>query len=348
LSVEAWEKAVKTGRLWTPDPQLNRGLQAGRLECMRGVQRMRTGLAPSSRRVCEIPALVKCMDLYDVTESRNLLAHARRMAEKSGGRMPVLFPVLPKDEPADPGRDLAHSNAAYLRALAGHLQRHPDMDLLNKHYAAAAACAEALVQSRWQAGDALDEALDEAGLAAASAGLEAAAELAAMQGDGVNAARWESEATLLRRMSGARPAPFAPERWLDRSGWQFHTGRPWGFADPMRGIELAGEMAWAIGGLHRHEGELRVEPSDFLEWWALLDLPFGERSVSIVWDGETLHASAPVQSSKPVALYDRIRAAGAGEFDFDLRFEMQRGEGSGAAPKTVHLFRPRFTADPET
>lgn len=343
LSVEAWEKAVKTGRLWTPDPQLNRALQAGRLECMRRVQRIRTGLAPSSRRVCELPALVKCMDLYDVTESRNLLAHARRIAEKSGGRLPVTFPILPKDEPADPGADVAHTNAAYLRALHGHLLRHPDAELLDKHYGAAAACAEALVQNRWQAG----QALDAAGLAAASAGLEVAAELAAMQGDGANAARWESESAVLAQTAGDQPTQFAPERWLETSGWRLHADRPWGFAEPMAGIELAGEMAWAVSGLRWQEGELWAEPSDFLGWWALLDFPLGDRSVSIVWDGETLHASAPVHSSKPVALYDRIRAAGTGEFDFDLRFEMQRSEEGGAAPKTVHRFRPRFASEPE-
>ena len=344
LSDEAWEKAVKTGRLWTPDPQLNRALQSGRLECMRHVQRMRTGLAPSSRRVCEMPALVKCMDLYDVTESRNLLAHARRMAERCGGRMPVMFPILPKDELPDPGVELAHANAAYLRALAGHLQRHPNLELLDKHYEAAAACAEALVQCRLQQ----EGALDEAGFAAAGAGLEAAAELAAMQRDSANAARWESEAAWLVRMSGARPASFAPERWLEASGWQFHADRPWGFAEPMAGIELAGEMAWAACGLRRQEGKLWVEPPNFLGWWALLDLPCDDRSVSIVWDGETLHATAPVQSSKPAALYDRIRAAGTGEYDFDLRFEMQRREEEGGVPKTVYRFRPAFAADSET
>ena len=151
LSVEAWDKAVKTGRLWTPHPQLNRALQAGRLACVRRVQRMRTGLAPASRQVCETPAIVKCLDVCDVTESRNVLAHVRRLAEKSGGRLPELFPVRPQGELPDPEAQLAQTNSVPTGLARPHAAP-PDADLLARHYGAATACAEALVQSRWQAG----------------------------------------------------------------------------------------------------------------------------------------------------------------------------------------------------
>lgn len=343
LSVEAWDKAVKTGRLWTPHPQLNRALQAGRLACLRRVQRMRTGLAPASRQVCETPALVKCLDACDVTESRNVLAHVRRLAEKSGGRLPELFPVRPQDELPDPGAQLAQTNSAYLMALRGHMQRHPDADLLARHYDAATACAEALVQSRWQA----EGIFDEAGLAAAALGLHAAAALATQHGDSANAVRWESESAALSPAPAASPAEFSLDEWPAQSGWQFHTDRPWGFIDPLAGIKLAGDMAWAVSGLHWTKGALHVEPASSPHWWALLDLPLGERSISLVWDGDTLHSTSPVHSSKPVALYDKIRAVGAGEFNFDLRFEMQRAQEGDASPKTVHSYRPRFASDSE-
>ncbi len=348
LSVSAWDKAVTRGRLWTPDPQLNRALQAGRLACLRRVQRMRTGLAPLSRAVGETPALVKCLDACDVTESRNLLAHVRRVAERSSGHLPQLLPSLPTEEVIDPGAALAHTNAAYLQALHGHLQRHPDAELLDKHAAAVAACAEALVQSRWQDAAQQNTAQpDAASLAAARLGLEAAAELAARHGDSANVARWESEADALALT--AQPAPYDPAQWRARSGWRFHADRPWDFADPLAGIELAGEMLWAVCGLRRQGDAWQVEPSTFLDWWALLDLPTGDRSLSLVWDGDTLHATLPVQCSRPLALYDRIRATGTDEFHFDLHFDMQQARAGGessrpATYETVHRFHPRFTA----
>lgn len=51
ISVKEWERVVKTGRLWTPDPQFNRAIQAGRLDALRLTQRLRTGLAPSDRAI---------------------------------------------------------------------------------------------------------------------------------------------------------------------------------------------------------------------------------------------------------------------------------------------------------
>ena len=88
LSNKQWDLAVRTGRLWTSDPRLNRAAQQGRVECLRHAQRMRTGLAPSSRRIVESPAYIDCFDAFNVTESRNLLAHLRRLAEKGGGTTP--------------------------------------------------------------------------------------------------------------------------------------------------------------------------------------------------------------------------------------------------------------------
>ena len=88
-------------------------------------------------------------------------------------------------------------------------------------------------------------------------------------GDSANAARWESEAAAFAPAHSAAPTQYSPDERLARSGWQFHTDRPWGFSDPLAGIELAGDMAWAISGLHWADGDLYIEPASIPGWWAL-------------------------------------------------------------------------------
>ena len=342
-SVKQWDQVVKRGRLWTSDPRLNRAMQVGRLSCVRHVQRMRTGLAPASRRTADVPGLVTCLDVFDVTMSRNLLAHLRRVAEKSEGRLPVELPVRPRDPVPDPGDEVAYTNSAYLEALREHLWRHPDAEILQKHFSAAAMCAENLVHIRWVGtGEA-----EVGALVAAARGLQYAAELAAEAGDDANAARWQSEAT--ERWQGAAGGMSAQKlglaQWAEKSGWRCPVGEPWGFSEPAGGIRLAGEAVWIACGLQWHEDGMWVYPTreSMLRWWALIDMPVGDTSVTLIWDGSTLHSTHPVHSDEPVTVHDEIRVRNTGEHDFDLRFDMIAVNGSaGDDRRVVQSFQPEF------
>ncbi|NJN81722.1 MAG: hypothetical protein HC802_05130 [Caldilineaceae bacterium] len=117
-------KKYEDRALWTPEPSLNRALQTGRSLTIGQLQRLRTGLAPSSRKVADGPALVESLDLFDPVQSRNLLAHLRRVAEKSEGSLPSCLPLHPKESAKAPGLFVAENNVAYLTALLRHLQRH--------------------------------------------------------------------------------------------------------------------------------------------------------------------------------------------------------------------------------
>ena len=346
LSVNAWEKAIKTGRLWTPDPELNRAVQQGRLATLRSVQKLRTGLSPVDGVVARLPLLVKALDGCDLIASRNLLAHARRLAERTGGKLPPHFPVRPKDEPEAPGPTLAWNTSAYLQALADHLKRHPDADLLADHYAAVQTCAETLIQLRIEA----QQQIDAPAFAAAGVGLRQAVILATQNGNSADAVRWESEACELERMAeqagNTPPAaqPLTLQNWRNTAGWHFTQDRPWHFDDDWAGVALAGEAIWNGYGVQRRRGgKLWVYPKRAAgwSWWALLDLPIDGGSLSLVWDGTTLHATQPVQSDQPVKLYRRIRALNTDELDFDLRFEMTPADEDGGMAARQH-FHPIF------
>ena len=342
-SVKQWDQTVKQGRLWTSDPALNRAVQAGRLCCVQRVQRMRTGLAPISRRTTDAPSYVKCTDAFDVTISRNMLAHLRRLAEKSKGRVPVEFPVRPKDLAPDPGIAVAGTNAAYLEALCEHLRRHPDAELLQKHFAGAALCAETLVRMRWERPGMTEGAADVRH--AAARGLQYAAELASAFGDDANAARWRSEATALGAESGLQEQTYDLAQWAETSGWQFPDSQPWGFAEPREGVRLAGEAVWSVCGLEWHEDAMRVYPTrePMVQWWALVDMPIRDTSITMVWDGVMLHSTVPVQSDQPVAIHDAIRVKNTEEHDFDLRFDMiDVNNGAGDDKPVIHSFHPVF------
>jgi hypothetical protein len=355
LSVAAWDKALKTGRLWTPDPRLNRAVQAGRLAALRGVQRLRTGLAPSDRDVLHTPALVKALDGVDPVQSRNLLAHLRRVAERNGGRLPPRLPLRVKDELEPAGSRLAWHNNAYLAALHEHLLRHPDAELLAEHYPAVQLCAEQLMTMRENAAQQADGPV----FAAASVALRHAVVLATERRDSDGMARWESEACELEREADAAAprglppvaaAEVPPTNWLARSGWRFSADRPWHFDDPWAGVVLAGDAVWQGCGLQRRRGKLAVYPKRGAgwRWWALLDLPLDGDKISLVWDGATLHSTQPVQSDQPVQVHATIRPRNTDELDFDLTFEFTppdaapsglphpRPEGARANRRTFH------------
>lgn len=343
LSADAWEKAVKVGRLWTPDAALNRALQAGRLAARRGVQKLRSGLAPSDRAVEQIPALVKALDVADPVLSRNLLAHLRRVAERGQGKLPAALPSRPKDELTPPGSRLAWQNSAYLLALQDHLRRHPNPELLAEHYPALALCAEALVYVRINA----QEQVDAPAFAAAGYGLRAAVALATQHKQLTDAVRWESEACELERITEAAGSPPPPallslRAWRGQVQWQTPPDRPWDFAAPSQGIALVGEV-WDACGLQRRSGKLAVYPTrgNAWGWWAWLDVPVDGGSLSLLWDGATLFCTRPVSSDRPVRVVRRIRALKTDELDFDLTFEMTpRDEEGGVAARQT--FRPAF------
>jgi hypothetical protein len=344
ISVEAWARAVKTGRLWTSDPQLNRAVQAGRLATLRHVQRLRSGLAPTGRRVADVPGLVRSLDTMDVVQSRNLLAQLRRVAERGAGKLPALLPIRLKDELEPPNAGVAAANTDYLTALQEHLQRHPNSELLAEHYAAVAACAETLIHLRLDA----QFHADAATFAVCGAGLRRAATLATWHKDGVNAVRWESEACELERLAEAGGAPIPPgplelAQWAAQSGWQMDAARPWGFADPMRGAALAGLAVWSGCGIQRRNGKLSVNPrrGNSWSWWALLDLPLDDGRISLVWDGTTLYATQPVYSERPVQLCRKIRALKTDELDFDLQFELEL-QTDEAGVSARRMFHPAF------
>jgi hypothetical protein len=213
-------------------------VQVGRLNALRHVQKLRSGFAPSDRAFEHLPALVKALDACDLVLSRNLLAHARRVAERSEGKLPPLLPIRPKDALDAPGPRLAWSISAYLLALMDHLRRHPNPELLAEHYAAVQLCAETLVNVRMEA----QNNVDAKSFAAAGSGLRYAVSLATQHRNSADAVRWESEACELERIAeeaGHSPpanAALTVQNWREVAGWRFHKDRPWGFDDPWQGI----------------------------------------------------------------------------------------------------------------
>ncbi len=226
-------------------------VELGKLTALRHLQRLRTGYAPSQRRVTAVSALVGAWDAVDAVQSRNLLAHLRRAAEQTQGHLPVELAYLPKQLPEPPApADLLLTNGAYIGALAAHMEHHGNRALIDEHAQAVAVCAETLLQLRWQAPDVVGT---PAGAAALKHTLHLAVQLAHWAGDATNVARWESE---VKHLAGrASPPPTSStgsllEGWQERSGWQTDDDQPWGFADPWDGIRLAGDAVWLGCGLH--------------------------------------------------------------------------------------------------
>jgi hypothetical protein len=255
--------------------------------------------------------------------------------------------VRPKDDLEAPGPRLAWSISAYLLALMEHLRRHPNPELLAEHYAAVQACAETLVYVRIEA----QNRVDAKTFAAAGGGLRYAVALATQHRNSADAVRWESEACELERIAeeaGHNPSTsthisVTVHNWKEVAGWHFFEDRPWGFDDPWQGIALAGEAVWSASGIQRRQGKLVVNPKrgNRWAWWALLDLPIDGSTISLVWDGTTLHTTQPVTSDKPTKTYRRIRALKTDELEFDLQFEFTPSdEEGGVSARTT--FSPRF------
>jgi len=103
----------------------------------------------------------------------------------------------------------------------------------------------------------------------------------------------------------------------------------------------ADSSVWNLIGITTGEGELTIHgewPSHW-GWWALLQLPFRAQeeddTVSLLWDGEMLHATRPVTFDGPITVQNQVQAFGSDEHSFDLRFRL----GS-------ELFIPTFLSEP--
>lgn len=340
LSNKAWDGLLKTGRVWTPNARVNHAVQAGKVATLHHLVHLRPGMAPADRSVLHAPVLVQSLDVLDVSQSRNLLAHLRRMAERSEGRLPLLFPHHAKEPLVDPGVHVIDTNGAYLEALTQHLAHHPDPDLLGAHYDAVRWCAETLVRSQWQ----LRSQLTTAQIAQLGRGLVAAEQLALQQLDAVNAARWASDANEIeRRTSAPKKGPFRSNLWLEPPGWQTPLNRPWAYDEPWLGIAFAGQIVWQGCRPGWRDTRLTVTPTLPADWpwWALEALPTPAGAVTLVWDGAILHSSAPVSSALPVQVHQGIRTLNTEDTDFDLTFEFV-DEGVGGKERS--RFHPRFDA----
>jgi hypothetical protein len=106
-------------------------------------------------------------------------------------------------------------------------------------------------------------------------------------------------------------------------------------------VALAGAAIWRGCGISWDREQLTVQPAWPTEWawWALLDLPIGAGTLSLLWDGSTLHATRPVQSELPLQLVQRITALKTDEHDFDLQFELKQ-EAEGQVQRRI--FKPSF------
>lgn len=343
LSNKAWEDALKVARIWTPDPAFNSAVNAGKLATLQQLVHFRSGMSPATRRVEHAAVLAEGLDALDATQSRNVLAHLRRVAERHDGRMPEMLPSDPSLKGADPGRKLIGTNAAYLTALQRHLSRHFDRALLGEHYAAVRLCSEALLRAR--DGDLKQlTAIETMELGIA---LRTAMSLAVLQRDGVDAVRWESEACEFDRQAEAlgatRNKQTLPPDWQRDVGRRVQSDRPAFFDDPWLGIAFAAQAVWLGCGLSfAAQADLepvRVNPTwpRLWGWWALVNLPTNNGPLSLVWDGNRLHSTGAVRSPLTVVTHDACRVRGDEEDDIDLRFEfVDTVEGQ----RQVSLFRP--------
>lgn len=356
LSGKAWEKLLKTGRLWTPDVALNQQIQASKLAAARRVQRVRAGFAATDRLVEHNGALVDLTDTYDVTLSRNLLAPLRRLAEATMGRLPLLLPLRPRDATVDPGSALLTTVCAYLSALQRHLSRHFDAKLLADHYNAVGLCVE---QALRQVADDADTGISD-NLAIYQRLQQSATTLATWHGVAENAQRWQAafapyvdqattddgdQATEQAARRETTSASATEDRWWKAPAAATltrPTDAPWHLADPWIGISWAGRVLWRGCGIGWRNEELWVTPDwpTIWQWWALLDLPYvDERTITLLWDGTTLHATQPIRSVLPTQQWDTIRTRRTDELEFDLYFELQ-AEVSGETH--VLMVHPEF------
>ncbi|MEZ4638969.1 MAG: hypothetical protein R2856_29075 [Caldilineaceae bacterium] len=322
LSQDVWTKVSRSGRLWTPYAPLNRVVQMGKEDAVAELRRLRTGYAPADQKITSVPALVDLFDSFDFERSRALLDHVRRLAMRTSGRLPGEIPAMPGEEAKPTTAEIVlRANVAYLTALASHLSRQPSVSYLAEHYAAVQACSDVLLSIR----------RERSTLAILHSGLYVAARLAGQHGDNVNEARWIGEAAVLGQLPSATGG-------VDLRTWQgLDALRNFGAPDAVHPLDAAAQLLWQGCGISVRDGEIYLSPQWPTEWgwWGVLDLPILGGSLSLLWDGERLHASRPVRFGGEVTVWERIRADGSDADDFRLHFHLRNSEQR-------RMFRPIF------
>lgn len=346
-TARAWQRLLDAGRLWTPEIAHNVTLHAARLRALQHLARWKSGFAPADRQIPPLTQLVALLDSVDPVLSRNLLAHTRRLAERTQGRLPIHFPAGGEELSAPTPADLVHTNHAYLKALHEHLQRHPDAALLEEQYAAVTRCAEALIRMRAQ----LEQGASEGDLRLLEDALRQSLRLATLKRDGVNAVRWESEACEFKRVADEKAAttpvtagestesvPSAEA--LARAFWQVPQDAPAHWSDAWAAADFAAHWLWHGLGYSVEQGQIRLKPTfpETWEWWAVQSLPTPAGTLTVVWDGAYLHANLPIKTALPFVQHSRITLHGADEHDFAPYFvfvdETDAGEQRTSFPLT--------------
>lgn len=338
LSQDVWTKVSHSGRLWTPYPPLNRAVQLGKEATVQRLRRLRTGYAPADQQVAAVPSLVDHLDTFEPERSRQLLDHLRRVADRAGGRLPLALPAMPSPTPAsDPGAAVLDTNIAYLESLANHLSRQPDASLLAEHYETVKRCVASLMPL-------CDEDAARVGedLARLRTALYLASRLAGLSDDGENEDGWLKAAMKVGEALPGYPEDAAKGARAGVRGWDELDGLvDLASLGTAQLLAISSKAIWQGCGISVRRGEIYVSPQwpEAWGWWALLDLPVADGTLSLLWDGVTLHTTQPVRFDGRSSLHDRIYASGSDVDTFNLRFHLNKG-------RTQRLFRPSFyTAD---
>jgi len=367
-----WDEILKTGRLWTPEPAFNWAVQQGRIETLRHCQRIRTGLAPSDRLTTHVPLLVESFDTFDPVQSRNLLAHLRRVAEKAQGHLPVTLPLRAKETAEKPGAALAQTVTAYLLSLHNHLQRYFDTELLAEHQTAIQLCTEALIQSYNHDSHLIDPDY----LAYTLQGLGYALQLAKLLEE-TDIEHWQQLYDQCHSDSVDEGSVDSDSVDSRSSVLEYNQDWQQQFQQWQRGhislqseniwqrIALAGGAVWQGCGLQpnlppwnsRPESETsspesKIEPQwpAAWQWWALTSLYRWDGSKlsmasarnsgqtwSIVAHDEIFYTTQPITSTTEWLLCSEARTQNIDELEFDLQFELILAETGEA-----HIYKPTF------
>ena len=290
----SWHDITHRGRLWSPDAATTHAVQQAKIGAVHKLARFRSGFAPADRAIESVPGLVDLFDTFAPAHSRNMLDTLRRVAERTGGALPRRLPVLPRGPVAVPDEDIPFAAAAYLGTLHTHLQRLPDHEWLSTHQQALTTAANEL--AAYCRATSSPTASDASRL-----GLTAAAALARQLNQPDDAARWADAATRLANNDSASP-----------------SGHP---APNAASI-------WNLLGITTANDELTIYrqwPSHW-DWWALIQLPYRaqgeEDTISLLWDGDTLHTTRPVAFDGPVTHQNQVQPFGSDEHSFNLRFRL--------------------------
>jgi len=293
-SRNSWHGITHRGRLWSPDAATTHAVQQAKIGAVQKLARFRSGFAPADRAIESVPGLIDLFDTFAPLHSRNMLDTLRRVAERTGGALPRRLPVLPRGRVDVPDDDIPFAAAAYLGALHTHLQRLPDHEWLSTHQQALTTAANELAAyCRTSSSPTASDA--------SRRGLTSAAALARQLNQTDDAAKWAGAATRLGHTEDAslsdQPSPNATS-------------------------------IWNLLGITTANGELTIHrqwPSHW-DWWALIQLPYRaqgeEDTVSLLWDGDTLHTTRPVAFDGPVTLQNQVHPFGSDEHSFNLRFRL--------------------------